>query len=99
MDVDETFKSKVLPQISKTVSLGISIEQEAAAIETVAGFVKVFSSGRYKDFKAFRMPAKYSLSRSNLASRVKLREKDSQNKALRKSPPANIATNRDNPLD
>ena len=62
VDIDETFKSKVLPQISKTVSLGISTEQESAAIETVAGFIKVFSSGRYEDFKAFQMPAKYPLS-------------------------------------
>ncbi len=53
VDIDDPFESKVLPQISKTVSAGISIEQEAAATEAVAGFVKAFSNGRYADFKAF----------------------------------------------
>ena len=99
VDVDETFESKVLPQIPKTISPGIRAEQEAAATEAVAGFVKAFSSGRYEDFKAFRMPAKYSISQSNLAFRAKLIQKASQNKALRKSPPANIVTNRNNPPD
>lgn len=61
--------------------------------------MKAFSSGRYEDFKAFRTPAKYSISQSNLAFRAKLIQKASQNKALRKSPPANIVTNRNNPPD
>ena len=43
VDVDETFESKILPQIPKTVSPDISPEQEAAATEAVAGFVKAFS--------------------------------------------------------
>lgn len=53
VDVDKTFESKVLPQIPKTISPGISPEQEAAATEAVASFVKAFSSGRYEDFQAF----------------------------------------------
>lgn len=71
-DVEETFEIAVLPQIPKIISQGISAEQEAAATEAVAGFVKAFSSGLYGNFKAFRMPAKYSLSQSNLATLSKL---------------------------
>jgi len=90
VDIDEAFESEVLPQIPKTVSPGIGAEQEAAAMEAAAGFVRAFSSGRFADFKAFRMPAKYSLSQSNIifyrSVMSKISPKESAEKPALKAP-------------
>lgn len=85
MDVDETFESAVLPQIPKTVSPGISAEQEASATEAVAGFVKAFrQAGQIPPFsKQFcyslktsieKRPDKHNYFCTSLSARVEVLE-------------------------